>query len=195
MKPLPSPPRRAFSIIELLVVVAIFAILAVLALPAVGGIQRANSVNRSGQLLSDTLVSARQEASVKNRTIELRIIQAGDPPEYRAFQTWVADENGAMTPLGKVISLPEGAIICSEVELSPLLTANHELAGTTNFGPLGSRPFVALRIRTGGAPDPGITRAKNFLTVRALTDTNIPPDNFYLIRLDPSTGRVGIHRP
>lgn len=195
MKPIPDSRRRAFSLVELLVVIAIIGILASVSLPAVGSIQRAGGINRAGQMLNDTLIAARQEASAKNRDVELRVIGVGTPPEYRAFQTWMADDRGVMNPLGKVLSLPEGSLISSESLLSPLLNANSNLAGTTNFGSLGSRSFAALRIRAGGTPDPAITRTNNFLTVRALTDTATPPINFYTVRLDPSTGRVSIHRP
>jgi uncharacterized protein (TIGR02596 family) len=187
--------NAAFSLVELLVVLALVAILAVLTLPAVGGIHRANSVNHGGQLLSDSLVAARQEASTKNRDVELRMIQAGTPPEFRAFQTWLSDDRGVMRPSGKIVALPEGSLISADTQLSPLLSANVDLAGVTNFASLGSRPYVALRIRAGGLPDPGVTQSNNFLTVRALTDVSVPPVNFYTVRIDPSTGRVTIHRP
>lgn len=185
----------AFSLVELLVVIAIIGIMATIAVPAIGSIQRAGSVNRGGQLLNDTLIAARQEASARNRNVELRLVRSGDPLAYRAFQTWIADERGTMNPLGKVLTLPEGAVISENDQLSPLLTANAGLAGTTNFGSLGTRAFVALRIRAGGMPDPFINRSNNFLTVRAFTDAKVPPDNYFTVRLDPATGRVTIFRP
>lgn len=190
-----STAKSAFSLVELLVVVGILGILLVIAVPSVGSIQRANSVSRAGNLLGDTLIAARQEASTRNRDVELRVVELGDPAEYRAFQTWMADEAGILTPSGKLITLPEGVVISSNALLSPLLTANPELAGTTNFGSHGSRPFVAVRIRAGGLPDPGISRSNNFITLRAATDTAVPPTNFFTVRMDPPTGRISTYRP
>jgi uncharacterized protein (TIGR02596 family) len=184
-----------FSLIELLVVIAIIGILAAVSLPALGSIQRAGSLNRGGQMISDAIVSARQEASGKNRNVELRVIQAGSPPAYRAFQVWIADDRGAMQPLGRVVPLPEGSLIAEETALSPLLGANASLSGTTNFGSLGSCSYAAIRLRAGGLPEAAITASNNFLTVRAATDTAVPPANYYTVRLDPSTGRVAIYRP
>jgi uncharacterized protein (TIGR02596 family) len=195
MKPLSHSRQAAFSLIELLVVVTIIAVALPLTIPAVGSIQRSMSINGAGQMLSDALASARQEASTKNRNIELRLIRTGTPPGYRAFQSWVADERGVMSPLGKIMFLPQDSLIDSGTALSPLLEANTEIAGTANFGALGNCPFAAFRIRAGGLPDPNITALNNFLTIRALSDTAVPPVNYYTIRLDPVTGRVTSFRP
>jgi len=195
MKASSSLRRVAFSLIELLVVVAIIGILAAITVPALASIQRANGVNRAGQMLGDAIIAARQEASSKNRDVELRIILLENPSGYRAFQTWIADDRGVMSPLGKAERLPDSVLIASGSQLSPILEANTNLAGTTNFGALGNRAFTGLRIRAGGLPDPNITTSNNFLTVRGLTDTATPPANFYAIRLVPATGRVTIHRP
>ncbi|MDX6765327.1 MAG: Verru_Chthon cassette protein D [Candidatus Methylacidiphilales bacterium] len=194
MKPNPQARAAAFSLIELLVVLAIIAIIVPLSVPAVSSIQRGLGITSGGQMLSDAFVTARQEASVKNRSVEVRIIQTGTPPSFRALQNWIADDRGTMSPLGKVVILPKGTVISSNTSLSPLLAAYPGNA-TATFGALGNCSYSVLRIRAGGQPDPSITSNNNFVTVHATTDTAIPPVNYFTVRLNPVTGRVTLFRP
>ncbi len=187
----------AFSLLELLVVIAIFAIMAAVTLPAFSSINQAEGVNRAGQTLGDTVILARQEAVSKNRDIEVRIIDVADPlfPGYRAIQLWINDAAGTNpSPLGKIQRLPDGVIIASN-SLSPLLTADANVSGSTNFGALGKRDYRGFRIRANGALPQSVTPTNNFLTVQLAKDTGEPPGNFYAIRVNPVTGRVTTHRP
>jgi len=192
-----SAISSAFSLIELLVVVAIIALMTVVTLPSISGVNQAGAINRAGQTLGDLVILARQEAVSKNRDIEVRVIDLADPmyPGYRAIQLWIADEIGASSaPLGKIQKFPEGIVLASNT-LSPLLTSDTSVAGTTNFGALGSRPYKGFRVRASGALPPAIGSTNNFLTVQLARDADIPPKNFYTIRVNPITGRVTVHRP
>jgi uncharacterized protein (TIGR02596 family) len=171
--------------------------MATLTLPAINNIGQAGGINRAGQLLGDQLVLARQEAASKNRDVEVRMIHVNDPlwPGYRALQLWQLDETGILaTPLGRIQKLPDSTVIASNA-LSPLLTADVGVSGTTNFGGLGNRPYKGFRIRSSGSLPSAVTTNNNFLTVQLAKDTGIPPQNYYTVRINPITGRVTIHRP
>ena len=191
----------AFSLIELLVVIAIFALMATLTLPAISSINQAGGINRAGQILGDQIILARQEATSKNRAIEVRLINVNDPmwPGYRAIQLWLIDESGtSQGPLGKIQKLPESIVIASNT-LSPLLTADPNVSGTTNFGALGSCAYGGFRVRASGSLSSDVTTNNNFLTVQRAKDTGsqpgTDPKNYYTVRVNPITGRVTIHRP
>jgi uncharacterized protein (TIGR02596 family) len=177
------------------VVIAIFAILAVLTMPAFNSIRGAGDVTRGGQVLADQIALARQEASAKNRDIEVRIAEVGgSDPGYRAVQLWLRGET-ATNPIGRIEQLPTRVLISSNAALSPLLSASTTVNGTATFGGLGSLPYKGFRIRAGGTLDSQISTSNNFLTVHSANDTNVPPDNFFAVRVNPVTGRITTLRP
>ncbi len=58
---------RAFSLVELLLVMAIIGILLVLTVPSLTNVSRSMSLSRSGQSLADAIVLAQQQATTLNR--------------------------------------------------------------------------------------------------------------------------------
>ncbi len=190
---------KAFSLIELLIVIAIMAIMVSLSIPAMNSIAQGNGVNRAGQTIGDMIILGRQEAVAKNRDVEVRIInasanQAGSGGLI-AVQLWELTDTSAR-PLSKVGRLPEGIAVSSNASLSPLLKADNSVSsGTTNFGSLGNCGYMAFKIRANGMLSSSVTMSNNFLTIGASSDTQSPPANYYTIRVNPVTGRVNIYRP
>ena len=111
--------RPAFSLVELLVVVAVIAIVIGFAVPAANSLLRGSQLTQGSQQLGDQLAFARQSALSRNRSIEVRFYRYGDldtPGEnttdkktwhFRAFQLFEIMENGAALPINKMVRLPK----------------------------------------------------------------------------------------
>ena len=190
---------KAFSLIELLIVIAIMAIMVSLAIPAINGVAQGSGVTRAGQTIGDMIILGRQEAVSKNRDVEVRIVSV--PPSQStgegglmAIQLWELTDTSAR-PLSKIGRLPQGITISSNITLSPLLKADNSVANTTNFGGLGNCEYMGFKIRANGMLSSTVTMNNNFLTVGMVSDKDVPPANYYTIRVNPVTGRVNIYRP
>ena len=70
---------KAFSLIELLIVMAIIVLLAAMTIPSMTGILGGSKVSMGVETVMGALSSARQLASTKNRQIEFRLITMADP--------------------------------------------------------------------------------------------------------------------
>ena len=128
----PSSLTRAFSLVELLVVISVIAIIAGFAVPAVTTMIRGSQLTQGSQMITDQLALARQTALSRNRSIEVRFYKFGDPetpgetpdnPEtgfFRALQTFEILENGGALPMGPIQRLPAN-VIMNEKALSTML--------------------------------------------------------------------------
>ena len=190
---------KAFSLIELLIVVAIMSLLVALSIPAMNSIAQGSGVTRGGQTVGDMIILGRQEAVSKNRDVEMRIIrvpasQSGNTGGLVAMQLWELTDASAR-PLSKVSRLPQGVTISSNLTMSPLLSADSSVRNTTNFAGLGNCEYLGFKIRPNGMLVGSVTTNNNFLTIGSASDTQVPPANYYTIRVNPITGRVNIYRP
>jgi uncharacterized protein (TIGR02596 family) len=189
---------KGFSLVELLVVIAVIAVLAVVATPAMRSVGAAQSITMGGNLLGDQIALARQLAAARNRNVEVRIVELSDAGEkaYRGVQLWIESADGSsLTPAGRLEILPTATAVAADAALSPLLEAEPNRAGTTNFGGRGVCAYKAFHVRPTGALDRMVGASNNFLTVYNLRDTKVPPQNFSTIRVNPATGRVTEYRP
>ncbi len=105
---------KAFSMIELLVVMAVIGILLVLTVPSMTNISRSMSLSRAGQSLADAIFLAQQQAVTRNRRTYVRLIKLPDESgvvAIRAVQPWVVkDDTGTLIPLSRVISFPSASL-------------------------------------------------------------------------------------
>jgi uncharacterized protein (TIGR02596 family) len=119
---------RAFSLIELIVVISVLAIIAAFSVPAVTSMLQGSSLTQASQLLVDQMNLARQLALSKNTIIEVRFYRYGDPdspgedvtkPEegkFRAMQLFEVLSNGAALPIGKFEEFPNSITLAAERE-------------------------------------------------------------------------------
>jgi uncharacterized protein (TIGR02596 family) len=139
----PSFRTRAFSLIELVVVISVLAIIAAFSVPAVTSMLQGSSLTQASQLLVDQMNLARQLALSKNTIIEMRFYRYGDPdtpgedvtkPEegqFRALQLFEVLMNGAAIPAGKFEEFPNSVTLSANRE-----KADSGISSLLDKGPL-----------------------------------------------------------
>lgn len=181
---------RAFTLIEMLVVVAIIATLTVLIAPAASTVVRGTQLTQASSMMTDQLAYARQQALTKNISVELRIIRFADPElpgesikdsttgQYRAFQLLQVLDAGIAVPLDKVQFLPRSIVVVPGQYSSLLPTSS---SGSASFDP--TQPLH----RTAQSSDPDLPRnvKKNYdyFAFRFLPDGSTslqPATNWFL---------------
>lgn len=185
--------RKAFTLVELLVVMAIIILLSSVAIPALNSVAMGSNLNRAGQIIGDQIALARQEAVTKNREVQVRFYDVATNQSWRGVQIWRVEQTstGAVnTPVSRLATLPEGIVINSDASLSPLLTADGTMSSVSN-----SPPYRGFRFRANGATDSSITAANGYITLQQATAQGNPPANYYTVQINPMTGKVMVYRP
>lgn len=216
IRALPSPSHsRAFSLVELLTVIAIAVAIMAIVGPAVAPLFRASKVTTAASLLTDNINLARQTALTQNMDVEMRIYKTASGTDatnlqYRAFRLFKVDpDNGSVPrPLGKTCYLPEPAIIAESTSLSTLLDyTNTSRSGLTRGeetlpGTSTQISYVSFRFRANGGTNLTPVNPPDgnwYLTIYLQNDpkaasTGIPA-NYFTAQIDPVTGRVRGYRP
>ena len=135
-----STASRAFSLVELLVVIAVIAIIAGYAVPAVTSMLKGSQLTQGSQMVVDQIALARQTALSRNRSVEVRFYKYADPETpgedlekqdtwlFHGLQTFEILDNGVALPLGTVQRLPVN-VIMHEKELSTLINGRRDASG------------------------------------------------------------------
>lgn len=189
----------AFSLIELLIVVAVIGLLGSLAATALSGTTQSMKITGSAQTVADMLDTARNTAAARNVPVEVRFYKLAEPNgpggvQYRGVRLFVLDKD-VPTPLGR------GHILASPIRdqraVSSLLAIEDENVhrGSGDFNNAQSGSYFSFRYRPNGATDLNPTNSW-FLTLASATDSGVGlPKNFATISIHPISGKATIYQP
>ena len=195
--------RSAFSLIELLVVVAIIGLLMTTAAPALNSVLENGRLTQATTLVVNQFTLARQKASAENKNITLRFIRKDTSSSYDRIQLVTLDSASNATPVSRLTTLPMQTAIASDTALSSLMSLGESSASSTkdpSIPELGtSYLYRQCTFRPRGSLDgsPLTITDKWFATVvlqRNASNTTAPA-NFATIHIDPVNGGLQIYRP
>jgi len=192
--------RRSFSLLEMLLVLAVMAVVVGLVLEGYSATVQATAVTTGADMISDMLTEGRIDAVAQNTTVEVRIYdlppQSGGAPVYDAMQLHWLRPNGTTPPVATPLLLPAWVVIDATAAHSPLIAENTNAPPPDASDPRLNSNTRVFHFLPDGSTD--LNPATNwFMTVRAASQSDPAhfPANWACVRVDPTTGRPQIYRP
>ena len=166
---------RAFTLIELMVVMAIILLVLAFVAPAVSGAFKGNKLTQAMQTVEGGLALARQTAITKNRVVEVRFYAYADPEvpnsqrNFRALRAFEVVRANVVNPLERLQTLPGSVIMDSKTVYSSILDAGKQrmkYSGTEPIPRVGTAyDYFAVRFRPDGTTDLSPNAGPWFLTL------------------------------
>jgi len=208
--------RSGFTLIEMIVVIAIIGVLMVIIIPVTWQLFSSTRLNKSANVVWDTLTEAQTLAVTRGMDVEVRFYESVDQANgdttalLRGIQLYApqspdaladvddttAVQNGTTAsiyvPAGPMQSLESSICISENQSLSSILgLTSHTSSSATG----GTANYWAFHFLSDGSTDL-LVGSPWFLTVleKRYLNVGVPP-NFYTIQIDPVTGRLRQFRP
>lgn len=192
-----------FSLLELLVVIAVLLILVSMASLGMNQILQSVRMERAGRMILEEIQVARQFAASRNLSVELRVIEkprgnAPGGPVFWCLQSGVRDKanTGNFTPVSRMAQLPAGVALAPEPGLSSIIGSLTPLISTHP-----AYRYIALVIRPTGALEPVSGLPLNqpwFMTAVPENKLGAPLadiSDFVTVQIDPWTAQPTLYRP
>ena len=134
--------RNGFSLVELLMVMAIIGVLTTLSVTGLSSLMSSNHLNEATVVVQGQLELARQTAKTLNRSVQLRLYKdqnnTGAAPSIDCLQIVVPAENSATEvdqPVEKPMLLPQSVIIADSTTDLNLMDFSASSSTFTSFKP------------------------------------------------------------
>jgi prepilin-type N-terminal cleavage/methylation domain-containing protein len=215
----PRHPAAAFTLIEMLAVVAILGAVLALAIPAFQHLGQANALSSAGNRTANFIGAARQNSTSRNVLTSLIILTGtGTEADYRTIGLFERGVAGTWSQIGSWESLPTGItfdagdrINCSYLENSPIQPALTDPNGGPAIRFFGrdiepSQMAYRVFLPTGSLSNPDqpaqlrlvegiIEGAGENRSVRYTRRKNRGTANYYDVAIIGATGSPKIIRP
>ena len=196
------PLIKAFSLLELLVVMSIMVLLLTLLVPSINGVMESGRLTQAATMLSNQFSIGHLKAIGENRPITLRFIRKDAASSFDRIQLLATGTQGNLLAVDRVNTLPIGIAVAQSAALSSLLdsTLNPEKAATSSDPSLPglgtSYRYIQFSFRPRGSLDLDITK-KWFATVVYLRNDQPSgiPANCITLQIDPVNGNFVTYQP
>jgi uncharacterized protein (TIGR02596 family) len=181
--------HNAFSMVELMTVLAIISVLLAMAVPSIDSLMRATDLTASGESVYGVLHTARQAARAKNAPVEVRFYRESVGSPVATVEAYAQRDDGTYQRIAEHAFEEGKGIVTLKPEMTTLLRGEiHEDPGSQHPEP---KTYQFFRFRPDGSTELDETQ-KWFLTLLYDEESEA---NYYTIQVNPFSGNLKTYRP